>query len=160
MLDPSETFSGVCLFVDHASSFMSIKHQVAVNVIETVKAKQTFNRDDQNQGAEIKGYHTDNRVFNAPNFIECLLNMHKNIQFCVSGASHQNGAAESAIKTLVTMGKTMLIHTVIRFIEENFPTDICSMAIQYDVCIYNQIHEIHPGLSAIEICSKLRFDLV
>ena len=40
--DQSDMFSGVCVFIDHASSYVSIKHQVAINATETVKAKLTF----------------------------------------------------------------------------------------------------------------------
>ena len=34
----SEIFSGGCVFIDHASGYVSIKHQVAINATETVKA--------------------------------------------------------------------------------------------------------------------------
>ena len=41
-LNQSDMFSGVCVFIDHASSYVSIKHQVAINTTENVKAKLTF----------------------------------------------------------------------------------------------------------------------
>ena len=37
--DQYDMFSGGCVFIDHASSYVSIKHQVAINATETVKAK-------------------------------------------------------------------------------------------------------------------------
>ena len=40
--DPSDMFSGRCVFIDHASGYVSIKHQVAINTTETVKGKLTF----------------------------------------------------------------------------------------------------------------------
>ena len=40
--DQSDIFSGGCVFIDHASSYVSINHQVAINATETVKAKLTF----------------------------------------------------------------------------------------------------------------------
>ena len=36
--DHSDTFSGGCVFIDHASGYVSIKHLVAINATETVKA--------------------------------------------------------------------------------------------------------------------------
>ena len=57
-------FSGGCVFIDHDSGYVSIKRQVAINDTETVKEKLTFDREAQNQGVDIKGYHTDNEVFN------------------------------------------------------------------------------------------------
>ena len=63
--DRSDIFSGGCVFIYHASGYMSIKHQVAIKASETVKAKLTFEREDQSQVVVIKGYHTDNWIFNA-----------------------------------------------------------------------------------------------
>ena len=40
--DHSDMFSGGCVFIDHASGYVIIKHQVAINATETVKAKLTF----------------------------------------------------------------------------------------------------------------------
>ena len=53
--DQSDMFSGGCVFIDHASGYVSIKHQVDINATETVKSKLTFEREAQIQGVEIKG---------------------------------------------------------------------------------------------------------
>ena len=53
--DQYEMFSGVCVFIDHSSGYVSIKHQVAINATETVKEKLTFEREAQSQGVLIKG---------------------------------------------------------------------------------------------------------
>ena len=63
--DKSDMFSGRCVFIDHASSYVIINHQVAINATETVKAKLTFERKAQIQGVVIKGYYTDNGIFNS-----------------------------------------------------------------------------------------------
>ena len=52
---------------------MSIKHQVDINATETVKAKLNFEGESHRQGVVIKGYHTDNGIFNASEFMEELL---------------------------------------------------------------------------------------
>ena len=62
--DQSDIFSGGCVFIDHASGYVSIKHQVAINATENVKSKLIFERKDQSQGGVIKGYQTDNGIFN------------------------------------------------------------------------------------------------
>ena len=51
---------------------MSIKYQVAINATETFKAKLTFEREAQIQGVLIKGYYTDNGIFNSSEFLEEL----------------------------------------------------------------------------------------
>ena len=86
-------FSGGFVFIDHVSSYVSIKQKVAINATETVKAKLTFEREAQSQGVAIKGYHTDNGIFNASEFMKELLNNQKKIKFSGAGASHQNGVA-------------------------------------------------------------------
>ena len=59
-----DMFSVGCVFIDHASGYVRIKYQVAINATETFKAKITFNSEAQSQGVVIKGYHTDNGIFN------------------------------------------------------------------------------------------------
>ena len=69
----------------------------------------------------IKGYHTDNGIFNSSEFMEELLKKQQEIRFSGAGASHQNGSAERTIKTVVTMERTMLMHAALRYPEEKFP---------------------------------------
>ena len=78
----------------HASDYISIKHQVAINSTETVKAKLTFEREDKSQEVMIKLYHTD--TFNTSKFIEKLLKKQQKLKFSAAGASHQNGAGSRA----------------------------------------------------------------
>ena len=75
----------------------------------------------------------------------------KNIRFSGAGASHKNGAAERAIKTVVTMTRTMLMHAALRCPEEKFSTDLWPMEMDYAVWVYNRIPDMQSGLSAIEI---------
>ena len=107
-------FSVGCVFIDHVSGYVRIKHQVAINATKNLKAKFTFEREAQSQGVVIKLYHTDNGIFNASEFMEDLFKNQQNIRFSEAGASHQNGAAERVINTVVTMSITMLIHAALR----------------------------------------------
>ena len=86
-------FSGGCIFIDHASGCMSIKHQVAINYTESINEKPTFERESQIQGVVIKGYHNDNKIFNASEFMEEPLKKHQKIRFSGAGDLHKNGAA-------------------------------------------------------------------
>ena len=71
--DQSEILSGGCVFIDHVSGYVSIKHQVATNHAETVKAKLTFEREAQIQEVVIQGYHNNNGIFIASEFMQELL---------------------------------------------------------------------------------------
>ena len=122
--DPSDIYSGGCVFIDHFSVYVSIKHQVAINDTETVKAKLTFKREAQSRVVVIKVYHTDNGIFNSSEFMEELLKKQQKISFSGAGASYQNGAAERAIKTVVTMARTMFVHAALRCPEDTLSADI------------------------------------
>ena len=52
-LYPSGMYSGRCVLIDHASGYTIIKHQVAIDSTENVKAKITFEREDKSQGVMI-----------------------------------------------------------------------------------------------------------
>ena len=51
----------------------------------------------------INVYHTYNGIFNTSKFTEELLKKQQKIRFSGASASHQNGAAERATKTVVIM---------------------------------------------------------
>ena len=114
---------------------MRIKHQVDIKDTETVKAKLTFDREAQRQGVVVKGYHTDNRIFIASEFIEKMLNKQQKLRIGEAGASHQNEAAECAIKTVVTTEMIMLMHAALRCTEDTLSTDIWPMAMYYAVWV-------------------------
>ena len=131
--DQSDMFTGGCVFIDHASGYVSIKHQVAINATETVKAKLTFEREAQSQGVLIKGYHNDIGIFNSSEFMEELFKKQQKIRFSGAGASHQTGAAERSIKMVVTMARNMLMHTSLKCPEDTLSTDIWPMEMDYAV---------------------------
>ena len=108
----------------------------------------------------IKGYHTDNGIFDALEFMEDLLKKQKNIRFSGDGASHQNEESERAINMLVNMPRNMLMHSVLRCPEYTFTTDLWPMSMCYVLWVYNSIPDIKSGLSAIEILSRSRFEPV
>ena len=61
--DAKAMFHGGCIFVDHASGYIQVRHQITFSAGETVKAKLLYERDAANYGVRIKAYHTDNGVF-------------------------------------------------------------------------------------------------
>ena len=108
----------------------------------------------------IKGYHTDNGIFNASEFMEDLSKNQQKINFSGAGASYQNGEAERAIKTVVTMARTMFIHAALICPEDTLYTYLRPMAMDYSVCVYNWIPDMQSELSGIEILSRSSFEPV
>ena len=92
--------------------------------------------------------------------MEDLLNNHKQIRFIGDVASHKNGAADNAIKKVVTTERTMLMHDALRRTKEELSNDIWPMEMGYSIWTYNRIPDMKSGLSAINIWSRLRFDSV
>ena len=92
--------------------------------------------------------------------MEEILKKQQNIIFSGDGASHQNGAEERATKTVVNILRAMLMHAALRFPEDTFSTDLWPMEIYYSVWIYNWIHNMKSGSSAIGIWSRSRFEPV
>ena len=108
----------------------------------------------------IKGYHTDNGIFNSSEFMEELLKKQQKIRFSGDGASHQNGEAYLSINTVVPMARTKLMNAALRCPEYAMSTDIWPMAMDYAVWVYNRTPDMQSGLSAIEIWSRSRFEPV
>ena len=108
----------------------------------------------------IKGYHTDNGIFNASEFTEELFKKQQNIRFSGAGASYQNVAVERAIKTVFTTVRTMLMHAALRCPEATLYTYLRPMEMDYSELVYSQIPNMHSGLSGIEILSRSRFEPV
>ena len=92
--------------------------------------------------------------------MEELLKKQQKIRFSGDGASHQNGASERAIKTVVTMARTMLMHAALRCPEDTLSTDLWPMAMDYAVWVYNLIPDMQSLLSSIEIWSSSGFEPV
>ena len=99
----------------------------------------------------IKGYQNEYGIFNASYFMEELLKNQLKKIFSGAGASHQNGAAERVIKTVVTMEMTMLMHTTLRCLEDALYSELWPIAMDYAAWVYNLIPDMHSGLSDIEI---------
>ena len=58
------------IVVDHASDFIFNFAQTSAEGAQTVKTKHKFERFAKNCGAEIKYYHTNNKIFNEQGFRE------------------------------------------------------------------------------------------
>ena len=116
-------YSGGCVLIDHVSGYMSIKHQVDIKAIENFKAKITLDREDKSKGVMINVYHTDNGILNTSKFMEELFKNHKKIRFSGVSASHQNGAAERSIKTLVTMTSAIFTQAWMIFHKDTLSID-------------------------------------
>ena len=86
--------------------------------------------------------------------MEELLKNQQKISFSGAVVSHKNRAEECAIKTVVIMARTMLMHAALRCPEDTLSTNLWTMAMDYAVWVYNKTPDTQSGLSAIEIWSR------
>ena len=128
-----DMYHGGSIWVDHASGYISVQHQVSLSAADTIKAKLKFEREAYDFGVAIQGYHTDNGVFTSKDFMEVLLGAKQDIRFSGVRAAHQNGVAERGIKTVVSMARTMLIHASMHSPEGTITAQHWPMAMDYAV---------------------------
>ena len=93
-------YNGGTVFVDHASGYMSIHHQVSLRAGETIVGKHKFENFAAEFGIKIKGYHADNMPFTAKEFIDDIELQQQQLSLSGVGAHHQNGVAERGLKTI------------------------------------------------------------
>jgi hypothetical protein len=67
-----DQYHGGTIAINHATSMIWIRHQVSLHASETLQAKHSWERYAYHHGIIIKGYHTDNRIFSACEFLTNL----------------------------------------------------------------------------------------
>ena len=72
---------------------MRINHQLDIDSSETGKAKLTFDVEAQIRVWVIKGYHTENGIFDSSKSMQDMLKKQQKIGFSGSGTLHINGAS-------------------------------------------------------------------
>ena len=90
----SDQYIGGCIFVDHSSGFVHVEFQLGFSAIETIRAKQNFEKFSFNNGVIPLTYLTDSGAFKANKFVQHIRDNNQKIQYCGTNAHHQNGVAE------------------------------------------------------------------
>ena len=114
-LSSSQTYNGGTLFIDAASNYIFVSHQVGATATETIQSKTKFEREALTCGVDVQAYHTDNGVFTSKEFMRELAEKGQGITLSGVSAQFQNGAAENAIKIVVRNARTMMIHAALRW---------------------------------------------
>jgi hypothetical protein len=110
---PSSTkFKGGCIFVNHAASYVHVEHQVGFSKVETICAKQGFERLCMDNGVEVQDYLTDSGALKANSFVAHINETHQKLRFCGTNAHLQNGVAERSFQTISNMARAMILNDV------------------------------------------------
>lgn len=152
----ADMFKGGVIYVDHATGFVDVRHLISLNAAETIKSKLHYEKEAYHDGVMVQAYHTDNGVFTSREFLEELIKTEQKIRFSGSGAAHQNGVAERGILTVVTMARTMMLHSAMRH-GQSIKPEHWPQAMDYAVWIYNRIPRMDTGISPLEMWSRSRY---
>ena len=147
-------FHGGAIFVDHASGYVGLRHQVPLSSTDTIKAKVDFERFTYHDGVYIQQYHTDNGVFNSKDFMKELIDSQQQVRFSGVGTGHQNGVAERGTQTVVNMARTMMLHAAMKSPEGFIITELWPMAMDHATWLYNHIPKMDTGISPVDIWSR------
>ena len=148
---------GGTIFVDHASGFVYVSHQSAINALQTIKAKQLFEREARSCGVVINTYRGDNGIFRSQEFRSELESRFQTISFSGVGAHHQNGVAERAIRTIVESARTMMLHALLHWPDE-VDMSLWPFAMDYAVYLYNRMPNKDTGVAPLELFCGSKLD--
>jgi hypothetical protein len=146
-------FKGGTIFVDAASGRIKLKFQVSLAASNTIRSKMEYEWDALNNGVRIETYQSDNGTFTVQAFIDELNAREQSITFSGSGAQHQNGVAERAIKTVSESARIMMLHCALRW-PDSYDPSLWPMAMQYAADIYNELPRLQGNYSPEEIFAQ------
>ena len=146
------TYGGGTIFVDHASGFTHVEHQVSLSAGDTIRAKRNFERILYHHGVIVKKYRADNGVFNSAAFEAEIEKGSQSITYSGVGAQHQNGVAERAIRTVVERARTMLIHAAMRN-QEHVDVQFWPFAMTHSCHLWNTVPKLNQ-FSPVELLSR------
>ncbi|CAJ1940544.1 unnamed protein product [Cylindrotheca closterium] len=155
--DPKTQYTGGCIFVDHATGYVFVEHQVHLNTQETLSAKISVEEQLQDFGVVVLEYLSDNgRPFTSQEYNDHLLKFSQIHSFAGVGAHHHNGIAERSIQTIMSIAQTMMMHQAIHWPDVT-TTTLWPLAVDHAVFLYNHMPNQSSGLSPHDLLTKTRW---
>jgi hypothetical protein len=152
-----DKYNGGTLFVDHATAYIYLRHQVSLRVGDTLQTKHAFERFAAEHGVKIHAYRADNAPFGAKQFTDDLDARNQRITYSGTGAHHQNGVAERAIQTVTSWARAMLLHAVLHW-PDQADLSLWPFALEYAVYLWNNIPRKDSLLAPLELFASSKFD--
>ena len=155
--DPKQQYTGGAIFVDHATGYIYINHQVHLTTHETINAKENFEAHCRDHGVVVSEYLSDNgTAFTGQEYTRHLETFAQISQYAGVGAHHHNGVAERSIQTVMSIARTMLLHAAIHW------PDVADaarwpLAVDHAVLLFNMMPDPATGLSPHDLFTKSRW---
>ena len=152
-----DRYSGSCVFVDYATNFKYIHHQVHLNSDETLAGKKTFEALLARHGVIVQSYISDNgTAFRNADYTAHLEQFHQHIAYSSVGAHHSNGTAERAIGTISSITRALLHHQALHWPEVADPA-LWPFAADHATRLTNCIPDLESGLQPVSALTKTTF---
>ena len=153
----SELYVGGCLFNDHASGFVHVEFQTHLTTHETLMSKENFELMCRDHGVIPQSYLSDNaKCFTSKDFAERLSLFEQIVRFAGVGAHHHNGNAERSIQTIMSIARTMMLHSAIHW-PDVADASLWPMAVQHAVFLHNHMPNQTTGIAPVDIFTKSRW---
>ena len=128
--------------------------QQHLNTHETLKAKQDFKLKWKDAGGIPLKYNSDNgTAFTSKSYAAHLSNFSQIQQFAGVGAHHHNGVAEKAIQTIMSIARSLMLHSAIHWPEVSDPS-LWPMVFQYATYLYDKVPDPSRGLCPDDLFTK------
>ena len=152
-----DQYHGGTLFVNHASGFIFIKHQVSLSAGETLIGRCQFEQYALQLSITIESYHAGNAPFSSSAFAKDFTACGQTISFSGVGEHHQNGTTKHAIKTITSWACTMMLHSVLMW-PECSNLHLWPFAMQHTIYLWTHLPaQSSPHLSSIELFTQTHF---
>jgi len=102
----ADKFVGGCIFVDHASGFLHVEHQVGFSAVETIWATQNFEKLCLDHGVIVNNYLANSGVFKSNDFVQHINEHQQQLRFCGTNSHHQNGVARKRYSICLKYSKS------------------------------------------------------
>ena len=152
-LSTEKDLVGGMIMVDHASNKVFVEFQHSFTATAAIDSKRKIEKDASSQGVLFESFLADNdRAFNSVQFQRALEKDWQTMRFSGAHAHHQNGKAERAIGTVMSLAGTMMMHAWTRWPEEK-DDSLWPLAVRHAVHIWNNIPNTKSGLSPEDVFS-------
>jgi hypothetical protein len=131
-------FKGGVIFVDLASAYVCVVPVVNFTAGEAIRAKREFEQEMVSMGVVTLHYHTDDGEFTSAEFQDELAKLNQGLSLSAVGAHHENVMAERTIGTVVSLARTMMLHSTMRW-PQGMSTKLWPMAMKHAEFIVNHV---------------------
>ena len=149
--DEKNIYSEGCILAYHVNGYLYVAHQVTLNTMEIIRSKLLFQRESQKYGLLMNKYHKYNVSFNSEGSMKQFLKSQHKIYLSGTGTPQQNLVAEVAIKIVVNLSRTIMIHASLNSPKVTMKPKLLTMVIYHSVQLYNRTPNPQTVLAPIEV---------